>query len=126
MRIFTVSGDPQGKARPRFVNGRVYTPQRTRDYEAEVRQAYMQTFKALNPIPGAVRLEVQADFRVPKSGKHQPASWCLKRPDADNIAKAVLDALNGIAFADDAQVCDVRVVKRWADESQVTVKVVPI
>lgn len=56
-------------------------------------------------------------FRVP-----MPASWSKKkraamdgqphrqRPDVDNYAKAVLDALH----TDDSGVWDLRVVKRWA------------
>lgn len=34
--------------------------------------------------------------------------------DVTNYAKGVEDALNGIAWADDCQVVDLRVTKRWA------------
>lgn len=33
------------------------------------------------------------------------------KPDADNIAKAVLDAMNGLAFVDDSQVVSLSVTK---------------
>ena len=36
-----------------------------------------------------------------ESGRILPA----RKPDVDNIEKAVLDALNGIAYKDDARVC---------------------
>lgn len=35
---FKVSGQPQGKARPRFVNGHIYTPKCTKIYEADVKK----------------------------------------------------------------------------------------
>ena len=38
-----------------------------------------------------------------------------KKPDADNIAKVVCDALNGLAYKDDAQVIDLTVHKRFGD-----------
>ena len=38
---FKVIGQPQGKARPRFANGHIYTPKGTKVYEADVRKAYL-------------------------------------------------------------------------------------
>jgi hypothetical protein len=38
----------------------------------------------------------------------------LRKPDWDNAAKLVCDALNGIAWRDDAHVADARVLKFWA------------
>lgn len=37
------------------------------------------------------------------------------RADVDNLAKAVMDSLNGYAWTDDRQVVDLTVTKRWAD-----------
>lgn len=36
-----------------------------------------------------------------------------KKPDADNILKAVLDALNGVAYEDDRQVVEVLCIKKY-------------
>jgi Holliday junction resolvase RusA-like endonuclease len=38
-------------------------------------------------------------------------TWHFNRPDADNLAKAVLDALNGVAWVDDGQVAVVQAIK---------------
>ena len=46
-----------------------------------------------------------------------------QKPDADNVEKAVLDALNGVAFLDDCQVYDVRVTKHWGELGQTVVTV---
>ena len=43
------------------------------------------------------------------SGKLKPC----KKPDADNIAKVVSDALNGIVYEDDSQICDLNVKKLY-------------
>lgn len=39
----------------------------------------------------------------------------VKKPDADKLARAILDALTGIAFTDDSQVIDLRARKRLAE-----------
>jgi Holliday junction resolvase RusA-like endonuclease len=37
----------------------------------------------------------------------------LRRPDGDNVSKALLDGLNRVVFEDDAQVTDLRIRKRY-------------
>ena len=39
-----------------------------------------------------------------------------KKPDCDNIAKSILDALNGLAYYDDSQICELSVYKMYSDE----------
>jgi Holliday junction resolvase RusA-like endonuclease len=46
-----------------------------------------------------------------------------KKPDADNIAKVILDALNGIAYRDDTQVVDLTVSMRYGTYSAVFVEI---
>lgn len=117
MRVsFFVPSAPQGKARPRVFrdphSGTVHgvTPTRTRKYEELIRQCYEATHTskiACEPI----EVCITAWFAIPRSytkkqrmdiaeGRLLPT----KRPDADNITKCVLDALNGVAYADDSQV----------------------
>ena len=125
---FTVPGDPQGKARPRLGRGgRTYTPDATMRYERAVAAA------ARAAVAGAIRNGLEVDraglWRVHitaftarpasrprdlvaglwKSGRAVPRRT---KPDADNILKAVLDALNGIVWHDDAQVVSAT-VERW-------------
>ena len=45
-----------------------------------------------------------------------------KKPDSDNVAKAVLDSINGIAYKDDAYVVDLTVSKYYADEGFVKIR----
>ena len=46
-----------------------------------------------------------------------------KKPDIDNIAKIILDALNKIAFKDDNQITKIEIEKKYAEEEKVYVKI---
>lgn len=123
---FAVPGKPQGKARPRFTrSGHTYTPGSTAAYEERVKLAYKQS--GGGKLSGFVSADILAVFTVPKSyTKAQRAaalnaSFAPKKPDCDNIAKIILDALNGIAYDDDAQVVKLRVEKRYGMTDHVTV-----
>jgi len=123
---FTVPGKPLGKGRPRFYAGRAITPAKTASAEAVI--AYTAAPHFPSPLDGPVKLEVTATFAPPASASRkrrvEMLHWpCTKRPDADNIGKLVGDALNGIAYRDDAQVTWLRVTKWWGEQDQLTVKV---
>lgn len=96
----------RGKGRPRFGKGKVYTPRATREAEAIVAAAYVDAGGRMVPkgVPVQVIVSttrnVRGDLRK-RQGDYQPD---VDKPDADNIGKLVLDALNGIAYEDDAQV----------------------
>lgn len=126
---FTVLGKPQGKARPRFDgrSGRTYTPKGTKEYEELVRSCYLRAHKNAC-LSGEITAEITAYFLVPKSvsktkraamiaGKINPTS----KPDADNIIKAVLDALNGYAYKDDSAVVKVTATKKYSEFPRVEV-----
>ena len=49
-----------------------------------------------------------------------------KKPDCDNIAKIVLDALNGIAYHDDAQVAELTVIKTYSRAPRVLVEITEV
>jgi len=132
---FTIPGPPVGKGRPRMTArhgiARSYTPAKTVAYEQLVREAWLHAGShAVFPPDVPLWVWVHAWFAVPKSAsKARRAAlldrgWCLKKPDGDNILKVVTDALNGIAYHDDAQVVDARVLKRYTDgEPRVVVKI---
>ena len=70
---------------------------------------------------GAVNMSISAHFKRPlthlkRHGKGVRASApedYTNKPDADNISKFIGDALTGICYHDDAQICDLSVKKRW-------------
>ena len=117
---FTVPGDPFGKQRPRVANGRAYTPSQTKDYETKVAWCFRQGKGKI--YDGPVYIAITAYYPIPKrASKAERAEIAcgarlpLRKPDADNIAKVILDALNGLAYHDDAQVVGLTVLKRYGE-----------
>lgn len=130
---FTVFGDPRGKGRPRFFKGHAYTDKATTEYEERVRRIWNnEQFYCLPKIPTTVIID--AYFKVPASLSKKKRDELfgmpyLKKPDADNIGKIILDALsNGLAYVDDAQIDAVCVTKRYVktddEEPRVEITVV--
>lgn len=136
MITFLVEGKPQGKARARtFYDKRVgkmrsVTPERTKDYESLIRWSYKA---AGGQYFGEklISVDIQAFYPIPKSfskKKRQAAEFegmrPTTKPDCDNVIKAVLDALNGVAYYDDKQVISVSCNKYYGETGylKITVK----
>lgn len=103
MKPFVVPGNPIAKGRPRVMKGGwTFTPKRTLDHEAKI-VSYALAAKA-RPMSGP--LEVEIWFWMESR----------RRVDVDNLAKCVLDALNGILWDDDDQVVDLVLHKRYSKE----------
>ena len=92
--------------------------------------AQMRNQKA-EKIEGAVNMNIIYAFRRPKSlskkerneidgGKNIPKTT---KPDIDNLTKAILDALNGIVWKDDAQVTQINIQKVWSAKDQIEVEI---
>lgn len=125
---FTLPGPPLPKLRARVTKNGTYTPRKTRRFEASVRAAGQVAMGTLRPCRDAVQMTLVAFVPIPKSWskrKHAQALagllYPLTRPDLDNYEKSVTDALNGVVYVDDAQICDVVKSKRYSDEPRVTV-----
>lgn len=110
---FTVRGKVQGKQRPRFTRaGRCYTPKATADYEAAIAAAFRDQCGWFYAASEPVAVSVGVFRALPKSRpKSVAAEADTARPDLDNVVKVVLDALNGLAYADDAQVVEIHATK---------------
>lgn len=116
MIFFSIPLTPMVKQRPRFVNhnGRrfVYTDKKTVDFEKSFKELSMPYCVNINRV--RVNHICIHFFKVrPKSLSKKILAW-RTRPDLDNLAKAVLDSLQGIAFDDDGQL-DSIVLKKSFD-----------
>lgn len=107
--------------------GRAYVP-KTHAVHA-YRQAVALAAKAAGCEPGGKPVNVVIDFvfgrpksHLRKSGLRADAP-VLPRSDLDNMAKAVLDALNGVAWVDDSQVGRLVVQKSYGTEGRTTVRI---
>jgi Holliday junction resolvase RusA-like endonuclease len=130
VRSFIVPGKPYAKKRHRIGTiggkGRAFNPKENVTAEGAIGNIAARHFAA--PIMGAVKVEVIAYFAIPKSWSKKKAAAHLgqphcQKPDGDNILKAVKDALNRIAWADDGQVYDARVRKVWGWIDQTVIHV---
>lgn len=132
---FTICGKPMGKgrARDRIVGKYVqkYTPKETVNYEVLVRMEYAaQCGSHRFPDDKALGMLITAAIPVNKSTSQRKAERMLqglirpgKKPDWDNVGKIICDALNGVAFRDDALIVDGRTVKTYGDRPMVTVEI---
>jgi Holliday junction resolvase RusA-like endonuclease len=128
--VFTVKGEPKGKARPRFnKSGQVYTTDGTSNYETLVGFSYRNSARGYK-FTSPVRVTVRAFHKPPKSKSKRVVEDMLngrilptKKPDADNVAKIVLDGLNKVAWEDDTQVVEMMVIKRYGEEPMVAVTI---
>ena len=128
---FSLSGPLFGKARPRKGKYSIYDPSSNADYEARVKEAYLQARGINDPFTGPIILMVYAYYPIPKSAKRKrmpdkitSGEACLMKPDVDNILKSVMDGLNKVAYIDDSQVYDVRCIRRYSDEPGISVTLI--
>lgn len=104
----------RGKGRVRFVKatGRTYTPDKTAEAMELIRRAFVGVGGERAPEGVPVRVSITTARGMPKSRpKRLESEPDVYKPDCDNIAKAVLDALNGVAWVDDTQVTNLVVQK---------------
>lgn len=134
---FVVPGEPQGKGRARVgkVGGhaRMFTPSKTIAYEGLIALAARQSMGGLPMLEGACAIEVTAVCGVPASWSKKKRAEALagalrptKKPDSDNVLKAVCDGINGVVWADDVQAVDSRVRKVYGERPELRVVVARI
>ena len=102
MTVFTVD-EVMACPRPRHMrNGHTYMPTEYTHYKRRVAEAYLAAGGGhMGAAPVALTIDVMRVSSEPDT----------VRPDVDNIAKGVMDALNGVAYDDDAQVVSLCVLK---------------
>jgi len=118
--VVTIPGEPkaQGRARAvRFGNSvHMYDPKGSAEWKGAAAWYMKIAMKGRPPIAGAVRLSATFLFAMPKSRCRKkaprPAEWHTKKPDLDNLLKAVKDAAKGILWVDDSQVCEYATVNK--------------
>jgi Holliday junction resolvase RusA-like endonuclease len=131
---FIVPGEPQGKGRAKIVKiggfSRMATPAKTVAYEGLVAHAAQQAMSGDPPFDAPCRIELDVLCSVPASWSQKKQAQALtgairpaKKPDADNVLKAVCDGMNGVVWKDDVQAVDVLLRKVYAPTPCVRVRV---
>lgn len=131
---FTVPGEPKGKGRPRVgMRGKkpiMFTPPETVEYQEKIAFAAFAASNEGKLFVGPVRLELRIFHPIreswPKKKQEAARSGQMvptMKPDADNVLKAVCDALNGVLWVDDVQVVNVGMSKRFSDTPRLEISV---
>lgn len=118
---FYAAGKPAAQPRPRMTRtGHAYNPPSADAWKKCVREAWAELNE--EPLGGAVVMRL--DFLIPRPKNHLTSRGNLtssaplqhtSKPDVDNLAKAVMDALeNAKAFPGDAAVTGLTITKKWA------------
>lgn len=133
---FTIPGNPVPKGRPRaFKDGRghirIHTPKETVKAEARARFWMRDDLGAKSyPVFPAGGVSVDLAFFL-----ETPGSWtsrkrdlaegagCIGRSDVDNLAKMILDAMNGLIFTDDRQIVSLKIEKHYSREPRTEITV---
>lgn len=124
MTWFTLPGPPVPKDRARHGKGGTYSTARTRRVEHDIGMSYIAAGgRRHDDGPVTVMITIQVarpathllvDGSLSKRGEAMPYPTRVRTPDVDNVAKAVLDGLNGVAYRDDRQVVALLVQRMWA------------
>lgn len=111
--------DPVAKGRPRFGKGFTYTPAKTKKFESTIKQLAKKAILG-DPIKGALSVSVLFYMQKPKTTKNLLP---VVRPDLDNLLKGLLDALNGIFFEDDSQICFLNAKKIYGSVGKIEISI---
>lgn len=134
---FEVVGKIQPKQRPKFKRCgafvQTYTPEPTLKYQKLVADSYIAKYGDTK-LEGALVVDISAFFNVPKSLSKKKKAELWGKPntqhngDIDNVAKSILDGLNGVAYNDDTIVYDLHIRKYYVmsdiDPERVEVRIV--
>ena len=126
---FEVIGKFKAKQRPRFCkSGFVFTPKDTVMYENYVKNMAIQAMENQEICEAPLEAFITFYCEIPKSYSkkrieaiNNGLEYPTKKPDLDNLAKTILDALNKVCYRDDSQVVFLAVKKRYGSCEKVDV-----
>ena len=131
MITLTVEGQPVALKRHKHLrNGHTYDPSKAdkRLFLANVLNAAPKS-PQIGPISKSIEFYVarpKAHYRTGKYShllKDNAPTWHITRADIDNFVKLVLDALNGVFYKDDSQICHLEAIKKYASKPKTVVRI---
>lgn len=131
---FTIKGKVKAKQSVKFGrNGIKYTPKDMVEYANLVRMSFINAYPdwhACNFEDKPLKVEIDVCMPIPKSYSKKKTEQALTneirptvKPDCDNIAKNINDALNGIAYPDDKQIVSLIVNKYYSRNEYVEISI---
>lgn len=124
---FFVPGIPRPQGSKRHV-GRgimIESSKYVKDWRSLVSLAAKAAMGDAVPMDGPIEMIVSFYFPRPKSHsrKRRLSTWHTSKPDASKVLRAVEDAMTGIVFGDDSQLCAINVTKFYDDHPGVRVHI---
>lgn len=94
---------------------------------ANLLRALVLPFRPTTPMDGALKLYIEWRFPWKKTELKRNIALgtipCITKPDADNIAKGIIDAMDKAGyFVDDSRICDLQIVKLYSNKSGIKVR----
>jgi|TARA_R110000787_G_scaffold223392_1_gene331776 Holliday junction resolvase RusA-like endonuclease len=125
-----IEGQADGKARPRVTSkGTIYSPADTHGFSDKIKASARAAH--IEEIEGPVSVALFIHRAMPKSASKKRKAlinntWCISKPDIDNVFKSAMDALTGIAWKDDTQVVRITGGRWWAEEHYTVIEITPL
>lgn len=131
MLQFEIIGRPLPQQRMRFgKQGRVYNPSKK---DEQCIQWQAKFYAPQEPLMSAIQLDLTFYFEPPKSVSSMVRRQMLNhvihhktRPDVDNCAYIVTNALKNMFYVDDSQIIDLCIHKRYGHQAKTVVRITPI
>lgn len=133
---FEVKIKPVASPRPRVSRFGTYMPGKYVFYKEAIKNSFIKENPKFTPFTGELKVRIETIFAVPKSYSKKKRQMLLPIPgicehgagykgreDIDNLAKSILDALNGVAYVDDSQITCLLVFKTYGEEDKVIVEI---
>jgi len=127
----TVEGSPVALKRHKHLrNGHTYDPSKA---DKRYFLASVLNMAPKSPQYGPISMTLEFYVKRPKShyrtGKYShilkdnAPTWHTSRADIDNYVKLVLDALNGVFYKDDSQICHLKTIKKYSNKPRTVVQI---
>lgn len=134
MIMFTIPGECKPKGRPKFRSTgkyvQAYTPEATQNYENFVRICFEQSgckkYSNNEALEAVIEIHKSISSSTSKKRKEQMINGVIRpitKPDVDNCAKSILDALNKIAYNDDSRIVELIVRKIYDNDDYTKVRI---
>lgn len=132
MFLFEIVGDPIPQKQTRFLrkSGFAYNPSKK---DEERIQWQIRPYAPEVPLTCPVEMHLTFYMPIPKSASRIRRQQMLNevilpktKPDFDNLAYLVTNALKKIVYEDDSLVTDCVIRKRYSDRPRTVIKIIPI
>lgn len=130
MILFEIHTVPKPQKQTLYGNNCFYDP--SKDHKKAL-QWQMRHYAPKEPLQGPVQVHLFFGLPIPKSAtkprRRQMINGVIvpcKRPDIDNLAYLVTNAMNEIIYQDDSQIIDLTLSKRYSEVPKIVVKVIEL